>query len=655
MLQKLRDKTSGWIATVILGLITITFAFFGVESYMHQSSEQWVAKIEAPPTWWQGAPSFWPVSVLWQREEITPGDFRRAFDNARSAQRQEQGEAYDPRAFEAIDNKREILDQLIDQRVLKMAATRAGVSVSNSQVQRAILEMPIFQVDGKFNKERYQLALGSQGLTPTGFENTVRDGLHVEVLPRGLNDSAFVTKSEMERLLKLLGEQRNVAWVQIPAPAPDTGPVSGKEIDAFWKAHRTQFRAPEQVSIEYVELNAATLPVAPPDDAALRARFEKEKSGRAAGGERLVSHILIGVPENADAATQKAAEEKARKIAAEAKAPGADFAALARANSDDGLSKEKGGDLGWVGKNVMEKAFEDVAFALQPGQVSEPVRTKFGWHVVNVREVKAQTQATFEEARTQLANEETEAARERAFNDISNQLVDLVNRNPTALAPAASALKLPLQTLGPISREAATGIATNPAVLRAAFADAATQQGLVSDTIEIAPNHVVVLRVTNYMPARELPPAQVRDRIIAMIRAERTTKAADAVADAMIANLNAGTPMAAVAAERGLTPTEMPNVPRGAPLPDRVASQAYFAVPAPAKGKVSTGKVTLQDGSRVVFAVTGVTPGDPNQATAQERTMLQQQLAQAGGNDDAKAFISTMRKQMHVEVAEDRL
>ncbi|WP_036167523.1 SurA N-terminal domain-containing protein, partial [Noviluteimonas dokdonensis] len=557
MLQKLREKTSGWIASVILGLLTIPFAFFGVESYMQQQNPDWVAKVEAPPTWWEGAPKFWPASYLWTSEEVTSRDWRLQLENARAQQRQEQGENYDPLAFDSVENKRAILEQLIDQRVMKMAAGRAGVSVSDGQIRKAILELPAFQVDGKFSKERYQIALASQGLSAKGFENEVRSGLELETLPRALNDSAFVTNSEMDRLLKLLSEERSVAFVQLPAPAPDAGPVSGKEIDAYWAAHRNQYRAPEQVTVEYVDIDAKTLTVPPASEAALRERFEKEKGSLGGGGERLVSHILVAVAADATPAQQQAAEAKANKLAAQAKAPGADFAKLATANSDDPMSKTQGGDLGWVAKGVMEKPFEDAVFAMQGGQVAGPVRTQFGWHVVQVREVKGATEANFDQVRERLVTEQAEADRERAFNDISTKLVDIVNKNPTALEPAAKAVGLPVQTLGPFPRGGGAGIAGNRAVQRAAFADSATQDGLVSDTIEIAPDHVVMLRVTQHMPARELPAAQVRDQVVAAIRVERTQKAAQAAADAMVAKLKAGTPMAAVAAERGLAPMAM--------------------------------------------------------------------------------------------------
>ena len=162
MLQALRDKSSGWIATVILGLLVVPFAFFGMEQYLFQRNDTFVAKIEAPPKWWRSAPAWWPVTMLWQREEVGADEFRTAFEQARQQQRTAQGEQFDPREFESADNKRSVLDSLIDQQVLQMSAGRAGVAIGDAQVRDAIQAIPAFQVDGKFDPQRYQLALGSQ-------------------------------------------------------------------------------------------------------------------------------------------------------------------------------------------------------------------------------------------------------------------------------------------------------------------------------------------------------------------------------------------------------------------------------------------------------------------------------------------------------------
>ncbi|MFD0738672.1 peptidyl-prolyl cis-trans isomerase [Lysobacter koreensis] len=663
MLQKLRDKTSGWIATVILGLLIIPFAFVGIQDYLVQRNDNFVATIDAPPGWWQSAPSWWPVSTFWEHETITADEFRTRFEQVRQQERAQQGEAFDARAFETLENKRAILDGLIDQRIQKLASQQAGVVVSDALVRKTIQEIPAFLVDGKFNAERYQLALASQvpAQTPTQFERVVRDGLQQSLVSTGIAASGFVTNAEMERLIKLMGEQRDVSLVTLPAPAPDTAAVTGAEIQAWYAGHAADYRAPESVSIEYVELNGATM--APPpaaDEAVLRQRYEQEKNRFVEQEQRLASHLLVRVDEGANAAAQKAAQDKATQLAAQAKAAGADFAALVRANSDDTGSKASGGDLGWVGKGMMTGPFEDALFQMQAGQISGPVKTDFGWHVIQLREVKAGAQESFEQAREALAREQAEADRDRAFNDVSSRLVDLVYKNPSSLVPAAREMQLPVLKLGPIFRDGkpdpAAGLAANAALKRAAFSDALIQDGTVSDPIEIAPNHTVLIRVVAHTPERTLPLAQVRAQVIAAVRADRARKASTEEADALLARLRGGETLEALAASRQLpAPQQAIAVPRGAPLGGEGVAEAVFAVAVPATGKVSPGKAVLNDGSIVLFAVSKVVPGDVAQVPPQQRQGLQQQIAQMGGADDAQALINAMRQKMKVAVVEANL
>nr|MDQ2703471.1 SurA N-terminal domain-containing protein [Pseudomonadota bacterium] len=430
MLQKLREKTSGWIAMVILGLLCIPFAFFGMEQYLFQSNQTFAAKVEAPPKWWQSAPSWWPVTMLWQRDEIDQNEFRDAFEQARQQQRQALGDNFEPREFESIDNKRKVLDGLVDQLVMRMSARRAGIAVSDAQVRDVIQSIPAFQVDGKFDPQRYQLALASQvpALSPRGFEQQIREGLQQSLVASQVAASAFVTPSQMDRLMKLIGERRDVSFVVLPAPAADTAPVTDAEASRWYDAHKAEYRAPETVSIEYVDIDSTALPApAVSDDAALRARYEQEKARFVDPEQRLASHILINVAPGADAEAQKAAEEKAARIAAEARKPGADFAALARAESDDAGSKENGGDLGWIAHDGgMVKPFEDALFAMEAGDVSAPVKSDFGWHVIQLREIRAGESVPFEQVRDQLAQQQADADRERAFNDLTGRMVDLV-------------------------------------------------------------------------------------------------------------------------------------------------------------------------------------------------------------------------------------
>ena len=658
MLQQLREKTTGWIATVILGLLVVPFAFFGMEQYLFQQNATFAAKIEAPPKWWPSAPAVWPLTMLWQREEIDSDDFRTAFERARQQQREQQGEKFDARAFESAENKRRVLDTLVNQRILQLTADRAGIAVGDALVRQTIQGIPAFQVDGKFDPQRYQLALASQvpARSPRQFEQDVRESLQQSLIPSEVSQSAFATPSELQRVLKLLGEKRDVAYAVMPPPVQDTTPITAAQIQHWYDTHGADYRAPETVSLEYIEISGDQLPAPEEaDDATLRQRYEQEQARFIEPEQRLASHILVAVPADASAATQKAAEARAAKLAAEAGQPGADFAALARANSDDTGSKAAGGDLGWVAKDVMAKPFEEALFAMQPGQTRGPVKTSFGWHVIQLREVRAGKQVPFEQVREQLAREQAEADREHALNDITGKLVDQVNRNPTTLAPAARLANLPVQRAGPVARGQGSGVIANPAVQRVAFSESMIEDGTVSDPIEISANHTVLLRVAEHTQAHQLALAEVSPRVIAAIRKDRTTKAAAAAADSVIAAIRAGTPLAELASARGLMVSNVPGLPRAAPMPDPAAVQAMFEAPPPAAGKMSPGKVLLADGRVVVFAVSKVTPGNPAEANAQEKASLQQQLAQMAGVEDVEAMVSTLRKRMKITIVEERL
>ena len=660
MLQALREKSSGWIATIILGLLMIPFAFFGMEQYLFQRNDTFAAKIEAPPTWWRSAPHWWVVrKAFWQKEEISVDEFRSAFERVRQNQRASAGENFNVGEFESIENKRRILELMVDERVMRMSTDREGFAIGDAQVRNAIESIPEFQVDGKFDLQRYRLMLASRApaMTPTQFDQQMREDLKQQMLTRQLQGSAFVTNAEGQRLIALLSEKRDVSYAVLPAPPADIAPVPAAEIAGWYKAHPEDFRSPEMVSIEYVDIDGSqlTLPEAV-DVKALESQYEQDKSRFIEPEQRLTSHILVKVDAGADTAAQKAAETKAQALLKQVKAAGADFAALARANSEDEGSKDGGGDLGWVSKNgQMVKPFEDAVFTTAAGTISGPVKTDFGWHIIQVREMKAGREMAFEQARPELERMMAETARERAYNDLTGKLVDEVLKSPSSLTPAARAANLPVQKLGPFARGQGTGIAANPAVLRAAFSDELKERRMASDPIEIAPNHSVVIRVVEHMPERVQPLDKVGLQVVAAVRADRARKAAEAQGEAVLARLKKGEALATIATEKGWLLANLPGIPRGAPTPTAEANEAYFQVPPPAAGKRSPGKYQSQDGQMIVFEVTKVAQGDNKDITPEIRANFLRELAPRIGEQDALSVGKTERKRMQVQFAEDRL
>jgi len=655
MLQKLRERSSGWVATVIIGLLMIPFLFVIDSSYLGGMGANNVAQVKAPPAWWQGAPAWWPVSLLWQHEEVSGEEFRTRFEQERARQRQELGEAFDPRQFESTENKLKVLDELVDEKVLALAAHRAGVVISDEAVRNYIQQIPAFQVDGKFDLTTYQLTLASQipPRTPEQFDQMVRAALLQSLIPSGVASSAFVTDAELERIVRLSGERRDVELAILPLPAEDTAEVSDAELGAWYEAHKGEYMRPETVSVEYVEVSEAQLPEqAPADEATLRKRYEDEKARFVEAERRLASHILVRVDAGADEATRKAAEDKARKLAEQARG-GADFAALAKANSEDPGSRDSGGDLGWVEKGMMVPQFEQALFAMAAGEISGPVQTDYGYHVLQLREVAGGAQVPFEEARAELEREQATADRERAYSELSGRLTDLVYQNPSSLEPAARELGLQVRKAGPFARQDAPGILGAPQVLRAAFSEALIQDGTASDPIEVGPNHAVVVRVLDHAPEQARPLEEVRELVAAAVRADRRAKAAEAAAQAAVEKLQAGQSLQAVA--EGAEVRTLDGMPRGMPAPTREASTAIFRLPAPEEGKSAAGHVALPDGSQAVFVVKAVHPGKLEELTEEQRRTLRQQLAQLDGNAAADAYVRHLRKQFKVQVQESQL
>lgn len=655
MLQTLRDKTSGWIATVILGLLIIPFAFFGMESYLSQRVDTYAARIAQPPSWWPSAPEAWPLTYLWKTHDIDAQDYRQRLETMRMRMRDEQGDKFDAKAFESVENKRKLLDDMIDEQLMRLAAERDGIVVSDAEVRREIQQIPDFQVDGKFDADRYQLLLASQNppQTPRTFEQTVRDTMQYGLIPSRLARSGFVTDVELDRLMRLLGERRDVSFVVIPPPAVDASPVTPAQVQDWYKSHAREYRSPETVRLEYVEVDASTLPPPVVDEAALRKRYDEQAAKYSTAEQRQVSHILVQVAADASDTVKKAAEARAKKLAEQARAAGADFAALARANSDDAGSKAAGGSLGWLTKGGMPGAFDDAAFAMQAGEVRGPVKTDFGWHVIKVDQLRGGTRQPFEAVRAQLEQELLEGDRERAFNELSGKLVDAIYKNPNSLEPAAKSLGLVVQTTPAFARSGGPGIAADPKVVRAAFSDTLVRDGTASDPIELSPTRTVLIRVIEHRPEAALPLSQVGDAVVMAIRADRQRKAAESAADALVKAAKAsGLPAAATAAT--LVMGEANDVRRGSPVPSREAVEAFFRVPRPQDNLIPVGK-TEAGGQFIVFAIRAVRDGDIGQITEAERGQLRQQLSQASGSQAQEAFVRAARGKYKIKIAEDRL
>jgi peptidyl-prolyl cis-trans isomerase D len=636
VLQSIRERLTGILAFFILGILIIPFAFVGVNSYFSSGDENVVALVND--------------------EEITLTEFSQSFSNYRQRMQSMMGAAYDPEAFDSMVARREHLDALIDQQVLAQAVQGIGLEVDDERLAREIRNLPSFQLDGEFNVDLYQSRLASQGMSVPGFERDMRTQIVMGQLPTGILASSFATRSELRDYVSLQEQRRsfrsvNVASVETPeAPGP-----SDEEIQDFYDRNQSEFKSEEMVAIEYVELNAVEIGSGTePDEEFLRNRFEQQKGRFISPEQRLVSHILVEVSASADEASKQTARQKADELAQRARA-GEDFAELAREHSDDIGSSENGGDLGWLEPGVMSETFEEAMYALSLERpVSDPVQTGFGWHVILLRDIQPAEGMGFEEARPILIAEHQEEETEREFLEKADRLIDLIYEDPTTLDAAALALGLEVQRAGPFSRSGGEGIAANPAVVNAAFSDLVLVQGSVSDPVDLAENHIVVVRVGEHLPAAVRPLDEVRDEIEARLLAERARERAKSKAEAILAAVQQeGAELETIAEQEGLEVEFTEAATRRNFVPDAQIVEQVFQMPAPEEGAVELAVVESSDGYAVV-ELQSVADGELG-ATTPGELQFRRQIANAAASAEWRGFMQQLRESARVKVFEERL
>jgi peptidyl-prolyl cis-trans isomerase D len=635
MLQALRNNLKGWVAIVAVAIIGIPVLFFGIQDYFSSRVPTWVAKVG--------------------EVEIQPEEFRERWFEYTREMRRIFGDSYDAAMIETPVARRQLLERMIDEQVLFQYGTEAGVSVSDALLGEEIGKIAAFQNNGVFDPTQYQLRLAANNLSPAAFETRFRRELTSSFLPRKVADSSFVSPASVDRFLALDGQLRDFRFVRIPQLSPPTEEPEAATLETWFAANEERFRSEEQVELEYFEIDVARVePAADPDEAALKARYESQKERFVTAEQRLASHILVRVAPDADAEAVKAAQDKAAGLTGEARG-GADFAELARANSDDLGSKSEGGDLGWIEAGLMQPGFEEALFAMEPGTISDPVKTDEGFHVIQLREVRAGSARSFEEVREELLAEARAGARETAYNDVVGRTVDQMLNDPSDMKAAAAVGGFEIRRVGPFGRLGAGGIAALPDVQRFAFSEVAISVRGISDPIEVGPNHVVFVRVVDHKPSAPQTLDQVRDQALAGFRAEESVRRSEERAKQLEGRLKAGETLDVLAAELGATVESSTGAGRRSLDVDRAILDQAFLASRPTEGKSSLVRADLADGSHVLIEVTRVADADPAASEDAARTAARQQLAAALGAEETRAFVAALRAATTVEIEESRL
>ena len=637
MLQTIRDYFSGIFSWVIIAMIGVPFALWGINSYTDKEGKA-------------------SDVALVNGQGIDQPEFLRASQQQQERLKEMLGQAYNPEMFNTPQYKRQVLDQLIDRNLLDQAAVSNGLDIGNDQLSAHLMSQPDLQRNGKYAPDLYQAFLRNQGLTAAGFEARLRNSLRAKQLQDVVANSGVLANAELEDMVRLRDQYRDITYLVLPQSAYAANlKVDDAKVSAYYESHRQDFMNPERVQLDYLDYSIdglmATVPV---NEQVLHRAYDDQSANLINDEQRRASHILIKVPANADAKTKEAALATLSKVQKGLKA-GDSFEALAKQYSQDKASALKGGDLGFFGKGVMDKAFEDAVFKLEKNKVSAPVLSSFGWHLIKLTEVKAAKQKSFEEARADLERGYRHSQAEKLYYDHTDGLADIVYEQPDSLEPAAKLLQVSIQKSDWLTRIGGAGIGAYPKVIEAAFSAELLTQGNNSEVIEVAPNHVVVARIKTHEQASQKQLPEVRDKIVETLRTEMArTKAAEA-GKALVQRLTKGAKLGDIAAELKLAVKDVPGLKRkDAGQPPEVVA-ATFRLAKPVKGQTNAETVALENGDQVVLVLQAVHDGDPTKLSKEDLLAYKRELLRAYGTSEFEAMVDALRAQAKIKVWDDRI
>jgi peptidyl-prolyl cis-trans isomerase D len=504
-----------WMMLFMLVLIFPSFVFFGIQGYSSFiESDNALAKVDGSP--------------------ITQQEFDLAQRDRIERLRQQFGQDFDPKVLDTREARASILDGLVMNRALSNEANKANIAVTADRLREVLATVPAFQEDGKFSYDKYKAYVASQGLTEPLFEQRVREDLRKQAMLQAVVESAIVPKAVADRLDTMLREQREVRELRFTAEQflPKVT-VTDAQVAAFYEQNRSLFETPESAKVEFLVLSPETIAGAGAlAEADVRAYYEQNKVRYGTDEQRRASHILI-TPDGGDKA---AARKKAEQLLAQLKAKPADFEKLARENSKDPGSAAQGGDLGFFGKGMMVKPFEEAVFKLKPGEISDVVESDFGFHVIKVTEVKAAEVKPFEQVRGEIERDLKVQQAQKEFAKAADQFTNLVYEQADSLQPAADALKLKVQQVDALTRR---GLPPHISarVVDALFAEESLKSKRNTQAIEVGTNTLVSARIVEHKPAAVRPLDEVKAQVRQLVERREAVRLAKEAGEARLAEL----------------------------------------------------------------------------------------------------------------------
>ncbi|KAB2970173.1 SurA N-terminal domain-containing protein [Zoogloea sp.] len=513
------------IVQIFLLLITLPFAFWGVDSYVKNAGN---------------GDSLASVGG----SSISMNEFQQAMREQQDRLRAGMGENFNPAMLETPEARKAVLDNLINQRLLALDASKMHLTVADQQLRQTIAEIPAFQDNGQFSLPRYEAVLKAQGMTQAVFESRVRSDLALKQVLGAVAEGVMVSGNSVGQVYSVQFEERVVSEARLAAPQyAGSVKLADDAARKFYDENRRRFEVPAQVKAEYLVLGqdevAAQLSISEAD---VRKEYDAHPERFRQGEERRASHILIQAAKDGDAAALKAAREKAEALLKQVKANPADFARLAKENSQDPGSAEKGGDLGFFARGAMVKPFEDATFGLaKEGDVSGVVQSDFGFHIIRLSGIKAEKVRAFDEVKAEIQAELKRAEAGKRFAEMAEGFTNTAYEQADSLKPAAEKYKLQIRTSEWIAQGGrAPAPFDNPKLLAALFSDDAVKNKRNTDAVEVAKGTLVTARVVEHKPASVKPFEEVKADIEKVLTLEQAVVLAEKDGEAKLAKLGKG-------------------------------------------------------------------------------------------------------------------
>lgn len=624
MLQSIRDNSQGIIAKIIVGLIAVTFALFGVESLVSLT-----------------AGSNAPATV--NGEEISQQDLYQGVQLQRRQMLSQMGEDADPSLLDDGLISNMVLEGLIEQSVLVQSAQNQGLTFSDAMIDQLILSTKEFQLDGKFDRAQFEATLRNAGLTPLMYRDIVRKEKVTEQERIAFMLSAFTLPNELNSLNVLQNQTRDLRYFTLPADnvrAEIT--VSDEQIADYYAENSSQFMTEEQVAIEYLLLERSALEAGiEVSNDELQAAYQQLVDTFQAQEQRHAAHIFIEISEQQDDAAAKA---KIDAIAERLKA-GEVFEELAKSESQDPASAEMGGDLGINEKGVFSTDFEDALYALEKGAVSEPVRSEFGYHLIKLVDVVESEVPAFAQAEAELRSDLLNQKAEEEYVEQLERLADVSFSSGDLVEPSEE-LELEIHKTELFARSGnEDAITSNAKILAVAFDQELINEGLNSTPVELDSGRSVVLRVVEHQLPREKAQDEVADQIRAILVEQQVAAAMTEKANAIVAQLTEGADLATVA--EGNEVVVQPAVNRSQrELPQELLTAAFKMVK-PQSGSTYTAVDTV-DGSKMIIALDAIGQQDI-ELQEDEIRFMGMMLNNRQGQQDYQDHLAQLKAKAEIE------